>query len=90
VDLPIYNKITTPLSHAVGNGDEEVVKLLLENGAQPDLEDEDGKTPLSRALFEGHAGVIRLLKQKIRKDKVINDSLLSGEFQEGLLNLFTP
>ena len=45
-----------------GKGDEEVVKLLLENGAQSDLEDADGKTPLSRALLGGNTGVIQLLK----------------------------
>jgi ankyrin repeat protein len=51
------------LSHAAERGYEEVVKLLLENGAQPDLEDEDGKTPLSRALLKGKTGVIQLLRR---------------------------
>jgi ankyrin repeat protein len=49
------------LSHAAGKGDEEVVKPLLENGAQPDLEDADSKTPLSRALLSGKTSVIQLL-----------------------------
>ena len=42
-------------------GNEKVVKLLLKNGAQPDLEDADGETPLSRALLGGNANVIQLL-----------------------------
>jgi ankyrin repeat protein len=37
------------------------VKLLLENGAQPDFEDENGCTPLSRAIETGNAGVVGLL-----------------------------
>jgi ankyrin repeat protein len=38
-----------------------VVELLLKNGAQPDFEDENGCTPLSRAIKSGNAGVIKLL-----------------------------
>ena len=39
----------------------EVVKLLLKNGAQPDFEDENRCTPLSRAIETGNAAVIELL-----------------------------
>jgi hypothetical protein len=49
------------LSRAAENGDERVVKLLLENGAGPDFEDEGGQTPLSRA---GSVAVVRLLLAK--------------------------
>ncbi|KAN0070269.1 hypothetical protein V8E54_011850 [Elaphomyces granulatus] len=38
-------------------------KLLLKNGAQPDLKDADGHTPLSRALRDGNADVVQLLNQ---------------------------
>jgi ankyrin repeat protein len=41
----------------------EVVELLLENGAQPDLEDAGGQTPLSRALYEKKADVVHLLNR---------------------------
>ena len=39
------------------------MELLLENGAQPDFEDEDEHrcTPLSRAIETGNAAVIELL-----------------------------
>ena len=40
------------------------MKLLLENGAQPDLEDQDRQTPLSRAVEGGSAAVIQLLLAK--------------------------
>jgi ankyrin repeat protein len=49
------------LSRAAEKGDEIVVKLLLENGACPDFEDEPGKTPLSRAENAGKAAVVELL-----------------------------
>jgi ankyrin repeat protein len=55
------------LSRAAEIGDKAVVELLLKNGAQPDLEDEKGCTPLSRAIEgdqgdEGkHAVVVQLL-----------------------------
>ena len=35
--------------------------LLLENGAQPDFEDENRWTPLSRAIEGGNSGVVELL-----------------------------
>ena len=50
------------MSRAAETGNKAVVELLLKNGAQPDMEDEDGGTPLSRALDEGEADVVQLLK----------------------------
>ena len=37
------------------------MKLLLENGAQPDLEDQDSQTPLSRAVEGETVAIVRLL-----------------------------
>jgi ankyrin repeat protein len=44
-----------------------MVKLLLENGSRPDLEDVDGQTPLSRAVEEGSVAVVELLFAKVAK-----------------------
>jgi ankyrin repeat protein len=52
------------LSRAAEKGDERVVKLLLENGAQPDFEDANGQTPLSRAIDGGNVAVVQLLLAK--------------------------
>ena len=49
------------MSRAAEKGDKAVVELLLKNGAQPDLEDENGWTALSRAIEGGHAVVVQLL-----------------------------
>jgi ankyrin repeat protein len=38
-----------------------VVELLLKNGAQPDFEDADGHTPLSRAIRMGNVDIAQLL-----------------------------
>jgi len=51
------------LSRAAEFGNIEVVKLLLENGARPDFEDEPGQTPLLRARSDNHAAVVELLYQ---------------------------
>jgi ankyrin repeat protein len=54
------------LSRAVEKNDERLVKLLLENGAQPDF---DGQTPLSQAVERGNVAVAQLL---IAKESKIN------------------
>jgi ankyrin repeat protein len=52
------------LSRAVEKGYEEVVNLLLDNGARLDFEDEDGNRPLSRAIEKGSVAVVQLLLAK--------------------------
>jgi ankyrin repeat protein len=49
------------LSRAAEKGDKAVVELLLKNGAQSDLEDENRWTALSRAIEGEHAAVVQLL-----------------------------
>jgi ankyrin repeat protein len=50
------------LSRAAEKGDKAVVELLLKNGAQPDLEDQMGWRPLSRAIDgSDDANVVQLL-----------------------------
>ncbi|KAF5874813.1 putative nb-arc and ankyrin domain protein [Botrytis fragariae] len=56
----------TPLIHAASNGNENIVKLLLENGAEINAKSESGCTPLYEAASWGHgheAVVAILLKQ---------------------------
>jgi ankyrin repeat protein len=58
------------LSRAVERGDERVVRLLLENDAEPNFEDEGGQTPLSRAIEGGSVAVVQLLlaNKEMKKD----------------------
>ena len=44
-----------------GAGDEAVVKLLLEKGADLDSKDNNGRTPLSWAARNGHDALVKLL-----------------------------
>jgi len=43
------------------DGHLEVLRLLLDHGADKDAADEDGYTPLYRACYEGHLEIIKLL-----------------------------
>ena len=65
------------------------MKLLVENGARPDVKDENGQTPLSRAVEGGSVTVVQLLlAQEVNLDFkyhtvsehqqcILNKSLLS-------------
>lgn len=54
----------TPLHEAVyyGNEQDEVVHILLNAGADPNLKDSDGKTPLDYAIQQRYTRSIRLLQ----------------------------
>jgi hypothetical protein len=60
----LTRKNQSSLSKAAENGYEAVVKLLLEEGAKPELEDGEGRTPLGRAAEKGHKAVVKLLLEK--------------------------
>lgn len=51
----------TSLGVASKEGDMQIVRALLDQGADPSLADMDGQTPLSTASNNGHAGVVKLL-----------------------------
>ncbi len=46
---------------AINFGNEELVRLLLEHGAYPNIQDSYGDTPLHRAAYSGYKEVVELL-----------------------------
>ena len=57
----------TPLWAACDNGREDVVKLLIDRGADLEVVNE-GQTPLECALFRNHGGVAALLRSAGAKE----------------------
>lgn len=55
---------TSPLHEAARSGSVDVVRLLLEQGADPLLRDGQGKTPLEIASERGQSAAAELLRQK--------------------------
>lgn len=51
----------TPLMWAVAVGNLEMVRMLLGSGADPNLKDKDGRTPLSLAAENGSTGIVEAL-----------------------------
>ncbi|PMD55239.1 ankyrin, partial [Hyaloscypha bicolor E] len=54
----------TPLYRASMNGHVDIVKLLLEKGADVNAADRDGQTPLYRAFANRHVDIVKLLLEK--------------------------
>jgi ankyrin repeat protein len=55
-------EINEELLEAAKIGDKQKVEQLLEEGADVDAKDEDGKTALMFAAFMGHEEIVELLK----------------------------
>jgi parallel beta-helix repeat protein len=53
----------TPLHHAAENGHDEIIELLLSNGAEINLRDQEGRTPLARAIEEEKSLTVELLRK---------------------------
>jgi ankyrin repeat protein len=53
----------TPLLVAAEENDLAIVELLIAEGAELNVRERHGYTPLSRATFKGHTGVMALLKR---------------------------
>lgn len=53
-----------PLVVAAGQGDDDLIRFLLENGADIDVKSSQGMSALSRAIYDGNVGTAKLLLAK--------------------------
>lgn len=54
----------SPLHIAADNGYDNIVKLLLDNDANPNIKDINGKDPLQLAVNSGHTNIVKMLLLK--------------------------
>lgn len=59
----------TPLEEATLKGNSEMVKLLLENCANPLLKDKKGNTALDMAVNFGKGEIVKLIRNKIKENR---------------------
>ena len=78
---PKFAQASSALIVAVRRGDHEMVKLLLERGANVDLGDKSGKTPVAWAIDLGWHQIIRTL----REFKSAEPEFLEGSASRALL-----
>src|SRR5262249_16061291 len=73
-DLNVLQWGRSPLSQAVISGRKDVVKLLIDAGANLEQTDEDpsGRTPLLSAVALGHLEIVKLLASSGANVNVIN------------------
>jgi ankyrin repeat protein len=73
---------------AAARGEVEIVQVLVEGGGDPDIQDWEGRTPLSYAAEGGHVGVVRLLLgygvDVFSRDAVRGWRALDWAVQEGM------
>ena len=72
----------SPLSASARSGNPDIIKMLLEKGAEVDCEDKDGFTPLEYAVLNNKTEAVRLLLQT-GADAKRNCSLLTTPARRG-------
>ena len=72
----------SPLMRASAEGHTDIVKLLLQRGAQVDLQNDVGETALMRASVRGHMNIAKLLMDhgaEVGRDQVLVAACKSGD-----------
>ena len=65
----------TALMLAVSHGRNEMVKMLIECGANVNIQDDDGSTALMCACEHGHIEIVKLLLSHPECDPTITDNV---------------
>ena len=73
VNAPDESMNISPLVWSVSHGQTEATRLLIENGADVNIEDDNGSTPLHSAAVFGRAAVAKLLVENGANLQVRND-----------------
>ena len=60
---------------AVSHGRQDMVKMLLETGAEVNSQDEDGSTALMCASEHGHADIVKMLLAHPDSDPTLTDNV---------------
>ena len=66
----------TPLMYAAENGNKDIVKLLIDKGANVNKQDKNGKTPLMYAVVKGNKDIVKLL---IENGAIVNKQNKDGQ-----------
>jgi uncharacterized protein len=69
-----FQNDSTALMWAAGYGHVEVLRMLLEAGARPELRDNRGKTASMIAREEGHPGAAEMLAVNAPRNPAISDT----------------
>lgn len=80
----------TPLMMAASNGAEELVRFLLDHGANVAAQDVSGFTALLMAAAEGHVGAVRLLLSQgasVAESNALGETALMLAVMHGHLNI---
>ena len=73
VNAPDESLNVSPLAWSVSHGQTEATRLLIENGADVNIKDDNGSTPLHAAAVFGKADVAKLLVENGANPQVRND-----------------
>uniref|UniRef100_A0A7M5WRJ2 Uncharacterized protein n=2 Tax=Clytia hemisphaerica TaxID=252671 RepID=A0A7M5WRJ2_9CNID len=76
VDLNIIRNGLAPLHHACLNGNMTIIRLLIKNNVDVNLQTKDGKTPIKLAVMNGHFELAELLISHGSKDTDIIDGVM--------------
>ncbi len=71
-NIPIHSKIT-PLIYSSSVGYEDIIKTLLDAGADPNIRDDYGRTSLMYASLSGYESAVRMLLENGANPNIIDD-----------------
>lgn len=74
-DIREYYKLFYPIHYVCSNGDEHILKLLIDHGADINIQDGNGNTPLHHSIISGKFAITKLLMTNEKTKNKINCNL---------------